>query len=162
MFGAVIGCVTSCPCLGPGYLRSHGVFQSCGHLTFCPLSPRYKVQVHTIPYPAAVARECTLCQHPQELARWVVRKIGAPLTAATGATTISRVRNDSSPCSLVQVQAVLCKDHAAAPMLQSPARRAPQRPEKKQNKRDILRRTAIHASNRRVLLVPRESQFMAC
>ena len=55
------------------------------------------------------------------------------------------------------------RNNAAAPLLQSANRGAPQRPEeKKSTKRDILRRTAMHASHRRELLVPRESQFVAC
>ena len=61
------------------------------------------------------------------------------------------------PCASAG-SAALRKDHAPAPLLQSFARRAPQRPQKKNSKRDILRRTAMHASHRRELLVPREKK----
>ena len=43
-----------------------------------------------------------------------------------------------------------------------PCSRATASAKKNNSKRDILRRNAIHASNRRVLLVPRESQSWAC
>ena len=105
-------------------------------------------------------------REPRFAKRWslrteLVRILAAPLTTATRAPTSSRVRIDSSAsaalCKCRQCSsAALCRDHAAAPLFQSPARKPPASAKKNNSKRDILRRTAMHASHRRELLVPRE------
>ena len=106
----------------------------------------------------------TLCQQPPlQLARRCCGEVRSSFDHRDACDDFCCATKAVQPCSLVQaVQSALREDHAAAPLHQSPARGAPQRPERKKTKRDILRRNAIHASNRRVLLVQRESQFVAC
>ena len=132
---------------------NRAVFQS--HLTFAnPLSPRYRgIRYIRYLYPAEPDKIAPLA--PAQLSNCGIS--GAFCITRTTARQLRRflLRNEPqqrqrAACAIVQP----CSN-AAAPMLQSRTRRAPQRPTQ-DRKRDILRRTAMHASHRRELLVPRE------
>ena len=100
--------------------------------------------------PAATAAAC---------APLLWRSLGAPLTTAIRATTFAAQRKQCRPCSLVQaVQSAALQapcGSTTAPKRCSPRATASR---KRDKKRDILRRTAMHASHRRELLVPREKK----
>ena len=139
---------------------SHGVFQAAATSLFAPYHRgiRYLVRstYDTLPGGRGASARCASTR--RSLRAGLLGNLGAPLTTATRAPTSSRVRNDSStvqPCAsaAVQPRARPCGG-TTAPKPCSP--QATSVHKKNKNKRDILRRTAMHASHRRELLVPRE------
>ena len=118
--------------------------------------PTTRYKVHTIPYLAAVHEQH--CQRPLSLRTELLGNLGALFITATRATTSSKgaQRQQYSAALCKCRQSSLAQGPCGGTAAPKPCSQTTGVQNKNKRKRDILRRTAMHASHRRELLVPRE------